>query len=156
MATKILRICFLGPRKAGKTSYIRALQNERYKSAYIPSDEVDISTVRYKLNCGNTPIIVSAWSINKPHKCIIEASHGVIGLFDTTVATSYIDLLQDLQKVSKPVVLVGTKTDSKNRILWPSHTGPYYEISAKEQYNLEYPMVNLLRLILKNNSIGLV
>jgi len=96
------------------------------------------------------------------------SSHAAIIFFDLTCRDTYKQVpnwYKDLERVCGrvPMVLVGNKVDVKDRqvpsksVTFGRRKGiPYYDLSAKSNYNIEKPFLSLLRQIVGDPNLELV
>jgi GTP-binding nuclear protein Ran len=94
----------------------------------------------------------------------IKADCGII-MFDVTQRSSYKNVptwFRDLRRVADniPIVLVGNKVDVKERIVKAKNITfhrrkglPYFDVSAKINYNFDKPFLKLACMIAKDDSI---
>lgn len=96
------------------------------------------------------------------YKALYKGVNGAIIMFDITNTESYknVKYWYDgiLQYCSKeiPIILCGNKADycryERPCAITPKSV-PYYEISTKSNYNVEQPLLRLLRTLTSNESL---
>lgn len=101
------------------------------------------------------------------HDTWYQDMDGAIIMFDVTSRVTYKNVsswYEHLQKIrpNLPVVLVGNKSDQKDRKVKPKDIHfhrkknlQYYDISVKTNYNIDKPTTYLVRKLLKDDSISI-
>jgi GTP-binding nuclear protein Ran len=157
-----IKIALIGDGGVGKTVYLNRLINGNFEQKYIATFGVEKKNLLFNTNYGaiNFQILDVAGqekfndSLEK-----YENVEGIIMMFDLTSTATFRNI-NDRNLISqKPVVLVGNKCDIKEREVdfmqfqfqirekMNEIRCPYYDISAKSNYNFEKPFLSLARQI---------
>lgn len=151
----------LGDGGVGKTTYVKRHISGEFEKKYVPTLGVDVRPLKFNTNYG--PICFNVWDTAGQEKFgglrdgyYIQGQCAIL-MFDVTNRTSYKNVQnwhRDLVRVCEniPIVLVGNKVDIKDRRVKAKNitfhrkkTLPYYDISAKSNYNFEKPFLWLAR-----------
>jgi small GTP-binding protein len=162
MSFEYMKVVLVGSRKSGKTSLISTISKGVFPRRYKPSNILETSTLRFRLN-NNKTAIMNVWDFgggDYPY-CYARNADGVIVLFDTTSHESYDTALKYVN--STPLhcnlVLCGSKIDKKRRVVYPSDVVdgiPYYEVTCKDTYNVHFPFLHIIRATMHDENIGLL
>lgn len=156
------KVVLVGDGGVGKSTYIKRHLTGEFEKEYIPTLGVDVTPLMFKTNYGD--IIFDIWDTAGQEKFgglrdgyYIQAK-GCIVMFDLSSIITYKNAMMWYENVERvtgniPTVFCGNKYDSKNKVVMPidinihRDRGKYYDISAKSNYNLEKPFLELARRI---------
>lgn len=155
MSDIISSILVLGPRGAGKTSLISVNSTNRGVKISNPNQDQGIQTTRLVFNTNHGRYVVDATEgeeFNSLYDCVMV-------VFDTTNYESFglaVKLVEEIKAKQSflPIVFVGTKVESVNRIVFPNNIRevikslevPYVEVSSKSMFHIEKPFLTLLEV----------
>jgi GTP-binding nuclear protein Ran len=170
------KIVVIGPSQAGKTTYLTRLRTGEFQTTHQPTLGVDVHP--YRVTTTHGPVCVNFWdcagapeftSLGSGYYNVAHGALVVVDLNQPNVVESIISWIDQFHQVcpESPIVVVGTKQDLHNEgpnlihlATW-LHSGPfergirYYSVSARSNYNLEKPLVELLRM-LKGSTLQIV
>jgi GTP-binding nuclear protein Ran len=166
------KVCLIGDKKVGKTTFMKKRINGKFENNYVPTIGTKVTPLKFNTNRGE--ISLSVWDCaGDPEKAGIEdgnwiRSNGIFLMFDTTKLATFETAKRRLAEVnfllghSNPaIVLCGNKIDLARREVKTNEINPwvseqkldYYDISAKSNYNHEKPWLNLLRKLTNDSSL---
>ncbi len=146
----VLKICAAGSYQVGKTSLIRRYAEDKFGESYIPTIGVDVTVKRITVNSQNIKILL--WDtagqevFGRIRPMYFEGAFGCIIVYDITRSESFEDLggwiteFRTPERANAPIVIVGNKTDLKEKRVVSSeegknfaekHSVPFIECSAK-------------------------
>jgi GTP-binding nuclear protein Ran len=156
----------------GKTTFVKRHISGEFEKKYVPTLGVDVRPLRFNTNYG--PICFNVWDTAGQEKFgglrdgyYIQGQCAIL-MFDVTNRTSYKNVQnwhRDLIRVCEdiPIVLVGNKVDIKDRRVKAKNITfhrkkslPYYDISAKSNYNFEKPFLALARRLTGKTDLQFV
>jgi GTP-binding nuclear protein Ran len=162
----------LGDGGVGKTTYVKRHISGEFEKKYVPTLGVDVRPLKFSTNYG--PICFNVWDTAGQEKFgglrdgyYIQGQCAIL-MFDVTNRTSYKNVQnwhRDLVRVCEniPIVLVGNKVDIKDRRVKAKNitfhrkkTLPYYDVSAKSNYNFEKPFLWLARKLSGKHDLQFV
>ncbi|KAK8791085.1 hypothetical protein WA158_005716 [Blastocystis sp. Blastoise] len=163
------KLVLVGDGGVGKTTYVKRHETGEFEKSYIATRGAEVHRLTFNTTCG--PIIFNVWDTAGQEKLgglrdgyYIEADCAII-MFDVTARTTYTNVPnwhRDLTRVcgNVPIVLVGNKIDMKERrvkvkniTFHHRHNMPYFDLSAKSNYNLEQPFRWLARKLVQNQQL---
>ena len=166
MADGEVRIVLTGAASVGKSAYFaRFLGGEEYESEIEGVGTGRMNKIPLATDQGM--VTVSLWD-GPITDSVLLGAHGAILMFDVTSRSSYKDVAnyhRDIVRATDyiPIVLCGNKVDCADRKVKARHITfhrkknlQYYDISARSNYNIEKPLLFLLRKISQNPSLVLV
>lgn len=148
MASIALKVSLLGDYGVGKTAYTQRLHTGHFPMKYVPTTEKAVSCVPVRTNKG---LIFLNFTDSLP-----DSSDVYILMFDVGREDTYRSLEKWLKTVPRGALTIvcGNKVDLKQRtvhpkdIRFPLENGlDYFDISAKARYNLDKPVLCLLRKV---------
>lgn len=163
MSLRYMKTILIGDKKAGKSALVSSVKKGTFSHRYVPTEIVKNTTIRFRLSNCDT-VVMNVWDFagggEYPY-CYVRNADGIIILFDTTSIQSYENALKNvsLSPLHSNVVLCGTKVDRKSRVVWPNDIiqgVPYFEVSAKDNYNTHFPFLHVIRSTLYNDTIGIL
>ena len=153
------KICIIGCGGVGKTSFCKRFKTNEFDSKYIPTIGAEIYhiyfTTKYgivKFNLWDTAGQEKFGSIRDGY--YINANAFII-LFDTTSRSTYSNVPRWYRNAMRicpnvPVILCGNKTDimnsykiQKKDVKFKQQNVQYYEISVKNEFNLNKPFLEI-------------
>ena len=151
----------VGDGGVGKTTYVKRHENGDFEKVYVPTRGAEVHRLTFSTSCG--PITFNCWDTAGQEKFgglrdgyYVDADCAIL-MFDVTSRSSYDSLAnwhRDLTRVcgNIPIVMVGNKCDMKERRVKTKMINfhqrknmPYFDISAKSNYNFEKPFRWLAR-----------
>lgn len=166
------KLILIGDGGVGKTTFVKRHISGEFEKKYVPTLGVEVRPLRFNTNYG--PVCFNVWDTAGQEKFgglrdgyYIQGQCGII-MFDVTNRTTYKNVQnwhRDLTRVCEniPIVLVGNKVDVKDRRVKAKNITfhrkksiPYYDISAKSNYNFDKPFLTLLRQLTGKTDIHFV
>ncbi len=157
------KILLVGDSSTGKTAFINRHRTGCWEKNYSATIGVDIHPLKFHTNKG--PIILTIWDVagQGPRKNYYPGSDGVIIMFDLTRKETYNSLPEwrnDTYSAlgNKPTIIVGNKTDLKNKIkprritYHRKKSLKYTEVSAKTCYHFDKPFLYFARKFLGQDT----
>jgi len=164
MACSTYKIAMIGDGGVGKTVWVKRLINGEFNPKYVPTLGVDVRHLSFNTNYGY--VALNMWDTAGQEKYgglrdgYYVQSDGCIAMFDNTSRLSFKNIPKWISSIRNvepniPVVLCGSKMDCVNRKLKSNEKEnlarelhcPYYDISAKSNYNFEKPCLDLIRTL---------
>mmetsp|Transcript_49093 Transcript_49093/g.88779 ORF Transcript_49093/g.88779 Transcript_49093/m.88779 type:complete len:255 (+) Transcript_49093:59-823(+) len=155
------KLVLVGDGGAGKTTLCKRHLTGEFNSKYIPTLGVEVHRLRFATNCGE--VIFNVWDTAGQEKFgglrdgyYVKGECGIV-MFDVTSRVTYQNVpkwFDDLKRACPdvPVVLVGNKVDSPERVLKATQIHyhrkrgiQYYDMSVKSNFNFEKPFLWLAR-----------
>ena len=164
MADSEVRIVLTGAPSVGKSSYSARFLGEEYESEIEGVGTGKMNKVSLMTDQG--PVTVSLWD-GPITDSVLLGAHGAILMFDVTSRSSYNALptfFRDVVRVTDgiPIVLCGNKVDCADRKVKPRNITyhrrknlQYYELSARANFNIEKPIIYILRKVFDNPNLVL-
>jgi len=166
------KLILVGDGGVGKTTYVKRHLTGEFEKKYVATQGVTVYPLKFHTNCG--PIQFNVWDTAGQEKFgglrdgyYIQGQCAII-MFDVTSRITYKSVpnwYRDLTRVcdSIPIVLCGNKVEVKDRKVKAKQITfhrkknlPYYELSAKTNYNFEKPFLWIVRKVAGNNDIQFV
>lgn len=166
------KLVLVGDGGVGKTTFVKRHLTGEFEKKYIATLGVEVHPMDFHTSKGR--IIFNVWDTAGQEKFgglrdgyYIGGQCGII-MFDVCSRITYQNVpkwYKDLTRVCEgiPIVLVGNKVDVKDRKVKAKQITfhrkknlPYYDISAKSNYQFEKPFVKLLRSLTQDPNLGLV
>lgn len=167
--TPEFKLVLIGDGGVGKTTFVRRHETGEYRKAYIPTVGAEVRQLFFNTTRG--PIVFNVWDTAGQENYAglrdgyyVKADCAVV-MFDVTQRTSYTHVPtwhRNLTRVCEniPIVLVGNKADVKERqvkakmITFHRRKGiPYFDISAKSNFNVEKPFLSLARILCRDPDL---
>lgn len=155
-------VLVVGNPKVGKSTWITRLRTGEFTKEYVPNLHQTFSTLRFNTTEGLIEIHIKEHTEINDHWRV----DGTIVICDATDIDSFKDAIKliDLRKTKQ--VFVCNKVDLKDRVVLPKDILsfdflkrkiiPWYEISAKSNYQFEKPFLSLIRQMMNDYSIKFV
>ena len=159
----------LGDGGVGKSTFTRILNTGVFKEEYITTigfslHEIELCTTHgnIKMNIYDTAGQEKFGSIRSD---IYNKADAIIIMFDLTARCTYGSIpnwykeIKSSIKKDIPIIILGNKLDlprkvKSKQILFPKHNNlPYYEVSVKDQTNLEKPFNDILQQLYGDDTI---
>ncbi|KAJ6251591.1 gtp-binding nuclear protein ran [Anaeramoeba flamelloides] len=165
------KIVLVGDGGVGKTTFVKRHLTGEFRKEYIATVGVEVHPLVFYTNRG--PICFNVWDTAGQERFgglrdgYYIGGHAAIVMFDVTSRDTYKNVsvwYRDIVRVCEtiPMVLVGNKCDIKDRkvrakqiIFHRRKNIPYYDISAKSNYNFEKPFIYLARRLMNDNNLVL-
>ncbi|KAJ3449499.1 gtp-binding nuclear protein ran [Anaeramoeba flamelloides] len=166
----VFKIVIVGDGAVGKTTFVNRHLTGEFRKEYLATVGAEVHPLVFYTEIG--PVLLNIWDTAGQEVFgglrdgyYIQA-HGAIVMFDVTSRETYKNVpvwYRDLVRVADkiPMVLVGNKCDIKDRkvrakqiIFHRRKNIPYYDISAKSNYNFEKPFLYLIRRLTGNHSLN--
>lgn len=163
MQTPEFKLVLVGDGGTGKSTFVKRHIEGSFERKYVATLGVEVRPLRFFTNHGQ--VVFNIWDTAGQEKFgglrdgyYIQGECAII-MFDVTSRITYKHVpnwYRDLTRVCDniPIVLVGNKVDIKDRKVKARQVTfhrkrnlPYYDISAKSNYNYEKPFLWLLRKI---------
>ena len=153
MASIALKVSLLGDYGVGKTAYTQRLFTGHFPMKYVPTTEKSVACVPFRTNKG---LIFLNFSEGTRGEDQNQPADVYIIMFDVGRDDTYKNLEKWLKIIPQNslVIVCGNKVDLKQRtvhpkdIRFPLENGlEYFDISAKVRYNLDKPVLCLLRKV---------
>lgn len=166
---RTLKIIVVGDGGVGKTTFIHRHLTGEFEHKYVATMGAEVHPLRFETTQGT--VILKMWDcagqelFGGLREGYWEGVDGAIVMFDVTSKRSYMNALARARHVREkhpdiPIVFCGNKVDVKNRKVTPRMISqeclPYFDISAKSNYNFEKPFLHLMRTLLKNDGLMIV
>ena len=162
----------VGAGGVGKTTFVKRHRTGEFEKRYVATLGVEVHPLCFHTNMG--PIRFNVWDCAGQEKFgglrdgyFIQGKCAIL-MFDVTSRMSYQEIptwYTDVMRVTDhiPMVLAGNKVDVKDRKVQPQSIKfheekeiPYYDISARSNYNIEKPFLALAQRLLKNEGLEFV
>lgn len=173
MEPKKFKIVLVGDGATGKTTFVKRHKTGEFDRVYNATVGATVHNLKFYTTRG--AILFEIWDTAGQEKLgglrdgYYVGAHGAILFFDVTSLTTYRSVnkwFSDLTRVmssNTPIVLVGNKIDVKDRKVKAKQITfhrkknmPFYEMSAKSNYNLEKPILFLLRNFFQDNNLQFI
>ncbi len=163
MADYEFKIVLVGDGGVGKSVFIKRWLTGDFEKKYVATLGVEVHSLDFHTTHG--VVIFNIWDTAGQEKFgglrdgYYILSDGAIVMFDVTNQVSYKNAEKWYNDVTNvegcediPIILCGNKVDIGDREVKPKHIKlhgekniPYYDISAKSNYNFEKPFLDLAR-----------
>jgi len=166
------KLVLVGDGGVGKTTFVKRHLSGEFEKKYVATLGVEVRPLDFVTNFGK--IRFNVWDTAGQEKFgglrdgyYIQGQCAII-MFDVTSRTTYKHVPnwhRDLVRVCEniPIVLVGNKVDIKDRKVKARQVTfhrkrnlPYYDISAKSNYNYEKPFLWLARKLVGREDLAFV
>jgi len=168
------KIVLIGPTKVGKTTFLNRHLTKQFTTTHDPTLGVDVHPLRFNTNYGN--ICLNIWDCSGDDNFgglrdgYYLQAQGCILMVDLTqphLTKQLQPWLSNLYRIVPdcPVVVCGNKCDIKDIKILPNEInrwlleGPcfkgvrYYDISVKDNYNLEKPFHELCKRLTGHDDL---
>eukprot|EP01089_Gocevia_fonbrunei_P002556 TRINITY_DN12503_c0_g1_i1.p1 TRINITY_DN12503_c0_g1~~TRINITY_DN12503_c0_g1_i1.p1 ORF type:complete len:216 (-),score=44.74 TRINITY_DN12503_c0_g1_i1:80-727(-) len=166
------KVVLVGDGGVGKTTFVKRHVNGEFEKKYVPTLGVEVHPLSFTTSRG--VLIFNVWDTAGQELFgglrdgyYIQGDAAII-MFDVTNQLSYKNVPRWFSDVSRicehiPIVLVGNKVDVKDRKVRPKNVTfhrkkniPYFEISAKSNYNFEKPFLFLSKALAADKNLKFV
>lgn len=166
------KLVLVGDGGVGKTTFVKRHISGEFEKKYVATLGVEVRALDFMTNFGK--LRFNVWDTAGQEKFgglrdgyYIQGQCAII-MFDVTSRTTYKHVPnwhRDLVRVCDdiPIVLVGNKVDIKDRkvkarqvVFHRKRNLPYYDISAKSNYNYEKPFLWLARKLIGREELQFV
>lgn len=166
------KLVLVGDGGVGKTTFVKRHITGEFERKYVATLGVEVRPLDFSTNFGK--IRFNVWDTAGQEKFgglrdgyYINGNCAII-MFDVTARTTYKHVpnwYRDLTRVCEqiPICLVGNKVDIKDRkvkarqvVFHRKRNLPYYDISAKSNFNYEKPFLWLARRLAGRDDLVLV
>jgi GTP-binding nuclear protein Ran len=163
------KLVLIGDGGVGKTTFVKRHITGEFERKYVATLGVEVRSLDFSTNFGT--IRFNIWDTAGQEKFgglrdgyYIQGQCGII-MFDVTARTTYKHVpnwYRDLTRVCDniPICLVGNKVDIKDRkvkarqvVFHRKRNLPYYDISAKSNFNYEKPFLWLARKLVGRDDL---
>ena len=159
--TPTFKLVFVGDAGVGKTTYLKRYLTGEFERKYIPTIGAEVHPMDFTTSHGT--IVFNNWDTAGEEKFAglrdnyYKNADCAIIMFDVTSTSSYKSVENWYNNIRKtnpdiPIVIVGNKCDIDDRKMKVSNTKfhriynlPYFDISAKSNFNFEKPFLYLAR-----------
>eukprot|EP01029_Cantina_marsupialis_P031878 TRINITY_DN93287_c0_g1_i1.p1 TRINITY_DN93287_c0_g1~~TRINITY_DN93287_c0_g1_i1.p1 ORF type:complete len:213 (+),score=91.21 TRINITY_DN93287_c0_g1_i1:27-665(+) len=172
MSIPEFKIVLVGDGGTGKTTFVQRHLTGEFRAKYVATQGAVVNPMKFHTSRGE--ILFNVWdtagqeSLAGLREAYYVLSNGAIIMFDVTSKISlrnvpvwHKDLVRVCQRI--PMVLVGNKVDVKDRSVLPRQITfhhkanlPYFEVSAKSNYNFEKPFLWLARELCGDKALTFV
>ena len=169
---KTFKVNFIGDAGVGKTSLVRRLSGSSFSNKYIATMGARVDNVLLQTNKGYC-VRLEVWDSSGCERTpgigdgYFVGSHGCIVMFDMSSGVSFNNLFKWHRsytgvRADAPVVVLGNKTDVKDRKVKPDRANaqirrrknlPYFEVSVKTGANVDKACLSLVRRLTGDSSI---
>lgn len=169
MANNNYSILIIGDGGVGKSSYVRKVNTGNFKSKYDTTIGLEPHKFTLKTSDGEKEITIldtaGQEKFGSLRKSVYEIADAAFIMFDLTSRTTYTNIpnwyrdLTNEKGEDFPIVIIGNKLDSERKvrekmITFPKRKNlPYFEMSVKDETNLDKPFNTILQKLYKNDSI---
>lgn len=166
------KIILVGAGGCGKTNFVKRLQKQNFDPKYIPTLGVEVEPVRFETNYGT--YCLNVWDCAGDPKFgglrdgyYVQADACII-MFDLTSPESLNEMKRVAVDVRRcvgnvPVVLCGNKSDCQvnvdDSLLAQLRNNPeiiYFDVSTKNNFHVNEPCIELLRILTKKPNLELL
>jgi GTP-binding nuclear protein Ran len=152
MTTKTPKIVLIGDGGVGKSTYVNRLTTGDFRKKYIPTMGVEVRPMNYDGQVVNLWDCAGQEKFSGLKEGYYTGADGAIAMFDVTSKLSYRNLPSWIDAFMStapgvPLVICGNKVDCKERKVKPrnihihqQYEVPYWDLSAKSNYNFEKPI----------------
>lgn len=166
------KIILIGDGGCGKTSFVNCLRKGEFSGKYIATQGVDVSPITFTTNHGT--IIFKIWDCAGQEKFgglrdgYYVGANGVLLMLDLTNKLSLRTMehwVKDAERVvgDVPIVVCCNKIDALNRKITEEmvketlpKTVPYFDVSAKINYNVQASLLELARKLTDHSDLEFV
>ncbi|KAJ6236325.1 gtp-binding nuclear protein ran [Anaeramoeba flamelloides] len=166
----VFKIVIVGDGAVGKTTYVNRHLTGEFRKEYLATVGAEVHPLVFYTNFG--PVLLNIWDtagqevFGGLRDGYYIGAHAAIVMFDVSSRETYKNVpvwYRDIVRVADtiPMVLVGNKCDIKDRKVRAKQITfhrrkniPYYEISAKSNYNFEKPFLSLVRKLTGKPSLN--
>eukprot|EP00227_Mantoniella_beaufortii_P001320 CAMPEP_0197618610 /NCGR_PEP_ID=MMETSP1326-20131121/61623_1 /TAXON_ID=1155430 /ORGANISM="Genus nov. species nov., Strain RCC2288" /LENGTH=187 /DNA_ID=CAMNT_0043187509 /DNA_START=41 /DNA_END=600 /DNA_ORIENTATION=+ len=164
------KLVLVGDGGVGKTTYVKRFETGEFEKKYVATVGAEVHVL--DLNTTKGQIRFNVWDTAGQEKLTVLKdgyfinTNCAIIMFDVTSRTTYKSVPnwhRDLHRVCEdiPMVLVGNKVDAKDRKVKAKMIAfhrkknmPYFDISAKSNYNFDKPFLWLTRKMFNDTSVN--
>jgi len=168
------KICLVGDSQVGKTTFIKRHKTGEFEKKYVTTFGVEVHPLDFCTNYGVVRFNVWDTAGQEQFRWLRKdyyiQSDGSIIIFDVTNRLSYQNVEEWYDNVTDiigsknvPIILCGNKVDTRGRHVKPGHIKfhrekglKYYDISAKNNFNLEKPFLELARQLTGHEDLQFV
>ena len=160
-----IKIGVVGRKQSGKSTYIKRITTSQFISEYVPTIGLQSTILQQKFVINDKVVTINITLVEDTK---IVQKYDVIMIFideDESPLENF-DYFISLPKPSVPTIICSTKGDIKSRawyggnkkdgvVAFLCHKKGYYvyQISSRSNYNLEKPILHLVRKVLKDENI---
>ena len=167
------KLLLVGDGGVGKTTWLKRHLTGDFEKKYVATLGVEVHPLTFATNYGD--IRFNVWDTAGQEKFgglregYYTNADAAIAFFDVTSRLSYKSVpcwIRDVKNVCKeiPMAICGNKIDLKDAKIKPAekralinrHGSPYYDISAKSNYNFEMPFLVLARHLTGHEDLEFV
>lgn len=168
------KVVLIGSGDVGKTALINQIKIGYFENTYTPSKKLEITPVVFETTSGKIRLKIydcpSLGNYSENYRNYYwKDAHAAIMMFDLTSIVSYKAISKHYDNViphlskDAPVVFCGNKFDCAKRLvdneriqIHNKHGHEYYDISVKNNYNYEKPLMYLLRKLTGNDELKMI
>jgi len=148
------KVVLIGDAGVGKSAMLMSMKTNRFEKIYCATYGANVSPMEFDEK------IVNVWDIGGKEKWdsirkeYYNCADGAVIVFDVANKRSYNNVPKWYNEVQEarpdiPIVIVGNKSDDENRKIadCEHELAPYYEMSVKENENIEDPWLWLAKML---------
>ncbi|KAJ5077385.1 ras-related protein rab-13 [Anaeramoeba ignava] len=168
----LYNVLLIGDCEIGKSSILRRICENEFSDEYLSTIGVDFNTKRITIDSGGIKLVIWDTSGQERFKKITNSyyrgAHGIILVYDITNEESFENIEENWMTSIKEnanenvkTILIGNKCDLEEKRQVSKEKGkefadeykiPFYEVSAKNNINIDNTFFEITRNIRENNG----
>ena len=163
------KVLIIGDGGVGKSTYVRKINTGKFKTKYDTTIGLEPHQLTLYTNKGEKEITVydtaGQEKFGNVRSNIYKESDGAFIMFDLTSRITYMNIMKWHRDITNemgddfPVVIIGNKLDLERKvkpklIKFPQKKKiPYFEMSVKDEFQLDLPFNAMLQKLYKDHTI---